>query len=448
MPRVHVEALDGAGSPADVATRLAARPGLAWLDADGQGERGRYAFVGSDPVDERRWRLGDGDPSGLWAGVEGDGDAAGGDRGGAGGWEGPHPGRVPAWAGYVAYDAAWAGTPRTAPVHARPPDTTVAWLGRYDAWVAFDVPSGRAWLVGDDGPACARLRDRLAAGPTAPPVAAVTAPPMAEPPGPHLAAVRTALAHILAGDVYQVNLARRWTVPFSGHPLALMVAMGGQSPVPLGFYVDTGDRAVVARTMETFLEWDGPGGALRTRPIKGTIARRGRDALEAEALCADPKERAEHAMIVDLLRNDLGRVARVGTVEVTELMAVEPFAGLSHMVSTVSCVPRPGVGLGDIFAATFPPGSVTGAPKVRAVELIESLERAPRGVYCGAVGHVSRTGGARFAVAIRTAVVEGGVATYHAGGGIVEASDPDRELAETDLKARAFLDALPHLDGP
>jgi para-aminobenzoate synthetase component I len=269
--------------------------------------------------------------------------------------------------------------------------------------------------------------------------------PAAEPAEPHLAAIGGALELIFAGDLYQVNLARRWTVPFEGDPLTLMLAMRRQSPVPLGFYLHARDHAVVSRTMESFLEWDGPGTVLRTRPIKGTAARAGHDADEARALQADAKERAEHSMIVDLMRNDFGRIAEVGSVKVADLMAVEPFAGLHHLVSTVACTPREGTTVRQILEATFPPGSVTGAPKVRAVERIEQLERSPRGVYCGALGHISRAGGVRLAVAIRTAVVRGGEACYHAGGGIVEASDPGRELAETELKARAFLDALPHL---
>jgi anthranilate/para-aminobenzoate synthase component I len=150
-------------------------------------------------------------------------------------------------------------------------------------------------------------------------------------------------------------------------------------------------------------------------------------------------------MIVDLMRNDLGRVAIPGTVDVAGLFDVEPYAGLAHLVSTVRCVTRPEITLTDVLGATFPPGSVTGAPKIRAVQLIEALERSPRGVYCGAYGHVDRAGGLHLAVAIRTATIAEGLAEYHAGGGLVEASRPAKELAETELKARVFLDALASL---
>ena len=150
-------------------------------------------------------------------------------------------------------------------------------------------------------------------------------------------------------------------------------------------------------------------------------------------------------MIVDLMRNDLGRVAEIGTVKVDAPLIVEPFTGLYHLVSTVSCTTRPEVSIEDILKATFPPGSVTGAPKIRALEVIEELEQHPRGLYCGALGFVDHEGGLSLAVAIRTAIVCNGRVYYWAGGGIVEASNPAAEVAETELKARVFLDAIASL---
>jgi anthranilate/para-aminobenzoate synthase component I len=147
-------------------------------------------------------------------------------------------------------------------------------------------------------------------------------------------------------------------------------------------------------------------------------------------------------MIVDLMRNDLGRVAQVGSVHVPDVMTVEPFARLSHLVSTVACRTREGVTLREVLAATFPPGSVTGAPKLRAIDLIEQLEDTPRDVYTGALGFIDRAGGVSLAVAIRTALLEHGRVRYFAGGGIVEASRVEREIEETELKARVFFDAL------
>ena len=162
-------------------------------------------------------------------------------------------------------------------------------------------------------------------------------------------------------------------------------------------------------------------------------------------LVSDPKERAEHAMIIDLMRNDLSRVAELGSVSVPEIMVVEPYAKLSHLVSTVRCTVRASAGLSEIVQATFPPGSVTGAPTLRAMEIIEALEPEARGVYTGALGFVDRAGGLSLSVAIRTAVVSRGQVRYFAGGGIVSDSDIGKEIAETELKARVFVDALAEL---
>ena len=219
------------------------------------------------------------------------------------------------------------------------------------------------------------------------------------------------------------------------------------SRVPLGMFLDAGDHSVLACTMERFIHWDAQTKKLVTRPIKGTIRREPTDDGASERLRADPKEQAEHSMIVDLMRNDLGRVAQIGTVHVEAPLVVEPFTGLYHLVSTVSCTTGPEVTLDQILEATFPPGSVTGAPKIRALEIIEELEQQPRGVYCGALGFIDHGGGLSLAVAIRTATVRDGKVDYWAGGGIVEASDPDREVAETELKARVFLDAVESLQG-
>jgi para-aminobenzoate synthetase component 1 len=217
--------------------------------------------------------------------------------------------------------------------------------------------------------------------------------------------------------------------------------------VPLGFFYDDDRRVIAARTMERFLRWDRATRALHTRPIKGTLARtEAHDAALAATLTADEKERAEHAMIVDLMRNDLSRVAELGSVHLPGVFEVEPFARLLHLVSTVACTTRPEVGLRQVIEATFPPGSVTGAPKLAAVALIEALEPVPRDVYTGALGFVDRAGGISLAVAIRTAIIEGDQLRYFAGGGIVEASDPGRELRETELKAQVLLDAGALLD--
>jgi anthranilate/para-aminobenzoate synthase component I len=429
---MHAAPLLGVDGPEDACLRLAGMPGLAWLDGNAPGREGRWSFVGVGPVDSLRVRRGEGFSfRALDLPIEPDAEVS---------WPGaPTPREVPCWIGWIAYDAAAHGPPR----HTDGSQAgDVVGFARYDALAAFDQTTGQGCIVGDDARACERLSARLR---SARPRATGARVREVVPPEPaaHLVAIERALDHIARGDIYQVNLARSWHASFEGDPLALFLAMRAASPVPLGFYFDDGACVVLGRSMERFLRWDRDRGDLVTRPIKGTVARMGgRDAAESARLRSDPKECAEHAMIVDLMRNDLGRVARVGTVEVPELMRVEGYAGLHHLVSTIRCETESGTTCGAILEATFPPGSVTGTPKVRAIEIIEALEACPRGVYTGAVGFMDRRGGLSLAVAIRTAVVAHGVARYWAGGGIVEASRPEHELAETELKARVFLDAV------
>jgi anthranilate/para-aminobenzoate synthase component I len=421
--------------PVEVALRLAGRRGLVMLDGDGGSAQGRYSFVAAEPVEVRTATLGDAHPLRLLPEVSPD-DAMHPAR------PGPPPSAVPRWVGFVAYDAASSEMATKDPRRVCSASRPVARWARYRAVWAFDHDAGRAFLCGDDAEACRELSELLCAGrPDAPFARAGT--PSVEDPALHLEAIEAALEHIGRGDIYQVNLARRFVAAYEGSSLALYLAMRDASPVPFGFFADTGELAVLGRSMERFLRWEGPGGRLESRPIKGTAAREASDrGAVARALCADEKERAEHTMIVDLMRNDLGRVAVPGSVEVAGLFEVEPYARLSHLVSTVRCRTRRDVTLADVLEATFPPGSVTGAPKVRAMAIIEALERSPRGVYCGAYGHVDRAGGLHLAVAIRTATIADGLAEYHAGGGLVSASRPAHELAETDLKARVFLEAL------
>jgi para-aminobenzoate synthetase component 1 len=417
---------------------------VAWLDGDGSGALGRWSFVACDPseVREALWR--DPEPFAVLRGLGPSSSSR--DERDDGSIEGaPDPAIVPRWIGMVAYDAAWSAGRgvglRRGPVLQRSRMLPVARFARYDAVVAIDRVEGRAWIIADDDLALARAEARVAQARDRPGPSARAGEVSAEGAGVHRAAIERALEAIAAGDIYQVNLARRWSAPLEGDPIALFLAMREASPVPLGAYIEGTGWAALARTMERFLRFDARDRSIETRPIKGTIARAGDDRAEAAALRTDAKERAEHAMIVDLMRNDLGRVAEIGSVEVEDVMRVEPYAGLSHLVSDVRARVRAECDLEAILHATFPPGSITGAPKLRAMEIIESLERQARGIYCGAIGHVDRAGGLSLAVAIRTATVENGVVTYAAGGGLVEASDPEREVAETELKARVFLDA-------
>ncbi len=421
-----------------VALRLLGQPGLLWLDGcGGQSDEGRWSFLGSDPVQRVRVEWGEPDPLSVLGRI-----ACGSDRIAAPVQGAPAPGRVPLWAGYVGYDAFWSGRERRLGFTDQP--APVLWLGRYDAVVAIDHQGDdRAFVVGDDRTACERLLERISGTGAVEQPRAVLGEVQREDPEIHGRSVRAALDYIAAGEIYQVNLARCWSASYRGAPLALWLRMRSASPVPLGFYLDAGDHAVLGSTMERFLGWEGPGATLVTRPIKGTIKRRGdQDEEEARRLRSDEKERAENAMIVDLMRNDLGRVAEVGTVQVTAIMEVEPYANLSHLVSTVSCRTRSEVTLPEIMHATFPPGSVTGTPKLRAIEIIEELERVPREIYTGALGYLDRAGGLSLAVSIRTAVIRSGRVRYLAGGGLVEASVVEKEIAETELKARVFLDAV------
>lgn len=413
--------------------------GRFWLDGLAAHPEGRWAFIGAEPAEVRsasfeEVALDRFDALGE-ARLELEGDAIE-----------LEPAAIPRWVGYVAYDAAWSRGAtlglRSAPRHPRG-SLPVVWLGRYERLVAVDLERGETFVLAPSHSDCEALAGELR-GPGPTPRAHVGAIE-AEDRELHRRAIEHALDAIAAGDIYQVNLARRWRASFDGDPLALWLAMRRASPVPLGFSLELPEHAVLARTMERFLRWERATGRLWTSPIKGTIARAGDDAAEAEQLRADAKEHAEHAMIVDLMRNDLSRVADVGTVSVDSALRVEPFARLSHLVSTVSCRTAPGAGARAILEATFPPGSITGTPKIAAMELIEREERGARGVYTGAVGYVDRAGGLSLAVAIRTAVIEHAEVSYFAGGGLVAASDPDREIAETELKAEVFFEACAEL---
>ncbi|MFO7777489.1 MAG: anthranilate synthase component I family protein [Nitriliruptoraceae bacterium] len=257
----------------------------------------------------------------------------------------------------------------------------------------------------------------------------------------HLTAVATILAAIEAGAVFQVNLAQRLSAHWPGDVHDLYRALRAASPAAFGAALP--DIGVASISPETFLSVDGP--SVTTRPIKGTRPRAGDAALDAalaDDLATATKDRAENVMVVDLERNDLGRVCRPGTVRVPELTRVEEHPTVWHLVSTVQGELRPGTGYGGLLRATFPCGSITGAPKIAAMALIERLERVRRGWYCGAIGFLA-PGHARLSVAIRTAVLGAdGVVDHGAGGGIVADSDPTSEHAETLDKAAAFLRAV------
>ncbi|HQR45387.1 MAG TPA: anthranilate synthase component I family protein [Thermoanaerobaculia bacterium] len=246
---------------------------------------------------------------------------------------------------------------------------------------------------------------------------------------------------IARGDVYQVNLTRRTRIRASADPVALAEALFRENPVPYAMTLAGEGWAVVSNSPELFLDADLDAGRAASGPIKGTVARGGSAAEDAAArswLLGSAKDAAEHVMIVDLIRNDLGRVAEPGGVRVERLGTLRTFRHLHHLESLVAARLAPGVRVSDLLRATLPGGSVTGAPKRSALGFIRRVEPCARGAYTGAAGYVRGNGRVVLNVAIRTAIVHGGVVDYHAGGGIVWDSDAAREWAEAETKSKEF----------
>lgn len=255
--------------------------------------------------------------------------------------------------------------------------------------------------------------------------------------------VRRAQAYIRAGDIYQVNLSHRLSAPCPFTGSAFFRSLSDLSPAPFSAYMDAGDFELVSSSPELFLRLSGA--QVRTRPIKGTRPRGADPAQDSQfsyQLQTSPKEMAELVMITDLLRNDLGRVCEFGSVHVPELARLERFAQVQHLVSTVEGSLRAGVTHLGALAACFPGGSITGAPKIRAMEIIDELEPAARGPYTGAFGYAGFNRESQLAMTIRTTLLKAGLAHFQVGAGIVADSDPEAEYGETLAKARGFMEAL------
>lgn len=249
--------------------------------------------------------------------------------------------------------------------------------------------------------------------------------------------------YILNGDCMQVVLSQRLSIPFTAPPLNLYRALRALNPSPYMYYLNLGDVSIVGSSPEILVRLED--GIITVRPIAGT-RRRGRDeaediALEAELL-ADPKEIAEHLMLIDLGRNDTGRVAKTGSVQVTDRMIIERYSHVMHIVSNVHGKLRDGLNALDVLRATFPAGTVSGAPKIRAMEIIDELEPIKRGIYSGAIGYWAWNGNMDTAIAIRTAIIKNGMLHIQAGAGIVADSDSNLEWQETLNKARAIFKAV------
>ncbi|ADE10520.1 anthranilate synthase component I [Sideroxydans lithotrophicus] len=267
------------------------------------------------------------------------------------------------------------------------------------------------------------------------------------------AAVERSKRYIFDGDIMQVVLSQRMSQPFPASPLSLYRALRSINPSPYMFYYDMGDHHVVGSSPEILARLEGD--TVTVRPIAGTRPRGKtpqKDAELADELLADPKELAEHLMLIDLGRNDIGRVAEYGTVKLTDKMVIERYSHVMHIVSNVEAKLKEGLSAMDVLKATFPAGTVSGAAKVRAMEIIDELEPSKRGIYAGAVGYLAFNGDMDVAIALRTAVVKDKTLYVQAGAGIVADSVPDSEWLETQNKARAVLRAaemvLDGLDAP
>jgi para-aminobenzoate synthetase component 1 len=350
--------------------------------------------------------------------------------------------------GYFGYELgrAGAGLAPRAPVPAPfMPDVAV---GLYAWTVVIDHAQRRAAITSLDSVApgdVAALRDRLLDAPpaAAAPFAIHGAIASSLEREAYLPRARRVLDYIDAGDCYQANLTREFSAPCAGDPWAFYRHLHETNPAPMGAYLEYPFGAVLSSSPERFLVVEG--GEAITRPIKGTRRRRAdpqEDAAAAAQLLASAKDRAENVMIVDLLRNDLGKVCEVGSVKVRGLCELESFATVHHLVSTVAGRLAPGRDALDALAACFPGGSITGAPKRRAMEIIDELEPHRREVYCGAIGYVTPGGRMDMNIPIRTTLVAGGELRFYAGGGIVADSTPEDEFEETETKIAAIRRAV------
>jgi anthranilate synthase component 1 len=443
--------VDDTQTPVSAFLKLRERaPGFLLESAD-QGRVGRYSFIGVHPRRVLRWSLGDpGDPYALAADELARFRAA------------PLPGLPPFAGGAVgmfAYDLVRTveplGEPNPDPVGL--PDLA---LMLTDALVVFDhlqhtvTVLANAYADGDIEASYAAALDTIAevrarlASALPQPVASAedrTVPAFQSNMSRERfeANVARIIEYVHAGDAYQVVPSQRWSAPVPVEAFSIYRGLRAVNPSPYMYFLDFGDFEIAGASPEPLITVSGRN--VSTRPIAGTRPRGAtleEDRLMADELLADPKERAEHVMLVDLGRNDLGRVCEYGSVHVDELMAVENYSHVMHIVSSVSGKLRAGLGALDALRSVLPAGTLSGAPKVRAMEIIDELEPVKRGGYGGAIGWVSYTGDLDTCIHIRTVVVKDGVAHIQAGGGTVADAKPDYEFRESEAKARAVLDAI------
>jgi para-aminobenzoate synthetase component 1 len=481
-----VEEIRPAPDPVACCESLAGLPYRLFLDSANTGSRfGRYSFLMADPVAIVRSRGGEIECLDRLAGTQrtttGDPLAVLREVVSPHATE-PVPGLPPfqgGAAGFVAYD--WGLTLERLPAPRFDdlglPDLV---MGMYDWVIAWDHESSRAWLISTGVPELstgarrARASERAAfvrrrletresrsdddlgrperrPGSVAPshPVDPVWWPPSFELRSSftrrgYLDAVARVREYIFGGDIFQANLSQRFEAPLHESAWSFYTRLRQRNAAPFAAFLDFPEAVVVSTSPERFLRVDSHG-LVETRPIKGTRPRGvgpEHDAALGQALAESAKDRAENLMIVDLMRNDLSRVCAPHSVRVSELFALERYATVYHLVSTVVGKLGSDVDAIDLLRAAFPGGSITGAPKLRAMEIIAELEPSRRGVYCGSIGYWSVTGELDTSIAIRTALVQDGRVYFSAGGGIVADSDPEQEYRETLDKARAMIDAL------
>jgi para-aminobenzoate synthetase component 1 len=421
--------LESAPSPLEAFAAASGRPGVAFLDAAANPPQlGRWSYLATDPVETLTGSAADWPEAAtrLRAGFNPpqreSSDELPPFRGGWIGWFSYEFGRA-----FDAQPVAPAGVQQI-------PDFSLA---SYDSLLAWDHQTGTCWQVGE--PAMDGSRELATTSNRGEPVANFTREQ-------YIAAVATVIERILAGDIFQANLSQRFVQPFTGDTIALYHALRRRAGGSHSAYIERGGITVLSLSPERFFSYDPVRRLAETRPIKGTRPRDhddpARDAALADELRRSEKDRAENVMIVDLMRNDLHRVSLPDSVVVPSLCDLESHAAVHHLVSTVQGTLAPGRDVLDLLAATFPGGSITGAPKLRAMEIIAELEAVARGIYCGAIGWIGNDGGADLNIAIRTVTVADGVATLGAGGGITALSDPGQEYQETLDKAAALLAAL------
>jgi para-aminobenzoate synthetase component 1 len=460
---LRVPSLDAVG-PIDAAEAFRDLPGLALLESARPGRTGRWTFLTADPVLVLDAPAEGADPfaeaRALLGRMTGDAPAS--------------PDAPPfsgGLAGYLAYDLGrrFERMPSVASVDQHLP---LLRLALHDWVLAWDRRSGAAWfggrpIDGDRARLGRRIRDvlarieRLHRGEIAAADRALAAPPAAFRSDTDrttwIAGVEAVRGAIGRGEIYQANVARRLAAPFSGDPWPVFRRLRTGDPALFAAYLDLGPspttgahRALLSASPEPFLAIDGSG-RVSTDPIKGTRPRgrtREEDRGLARELMASGKDQAENMMIVDVLRNDLGRVCVPGTVRVPRLLRLERTAAVQHLVTTVTGRLRPGIGPFDLLAASFPGGSITGAPKIRAMEVIERLEPVRRGPYCGALAWIGPDGRMGSSIAIRTFVADGERLTLHVGGGITWRSEPEAEWSETAAKASGPLSSIGAVEVP